>query len=141
MHEGMGKIVSLRRGGRDVAFHEEIGGAVIGAAGNVVRAGIGAVYGGPLSGLPGTKGPFGDPNKPPIEIVSGYSVNGNGCCPPGSQLACDPCTGQIYCKKTRRRRKRLLTCSDKADIAFITGTLGKGSLAQTAIASLLAKCG
>lgn len=49
--------------------------------------------------------------------------------------------GQLVLVKKRRRRKRLLTCSDKADIAFVTGTLGKGSLAQSAISSLLARCG
>ncbi len=69
------------------------------------------------------------------------SLNGDGVCPPGFTVAVDHCTGQIICKKTRRRRKRLLTCSDKADIAFLTGTLGKGQLAQTAISSLLSRCG
>ncbi len=73
----------------------------------------------------------------PIKITSGT----NDACPPGHHLAQDSCTGQIVCKKNRRRRKRMLTCSDKADIAFITGTLGKGQMAQTAIASLIAKCG
>ncbi len=74
-----------------------------------------------------------------IEIVP--SMDAQGRCPPGSAIARDACTGEIYCKKTRKRRKRLLTCGDKADIAFVIGTLGKGQIAQTAIASLLARCG
>ena len=39
----------------------------------------------------------------------------------------------------RRRRRKLLTASDKADIAFITGTLGKGEMGRTAIAALLSR--
>jgi len=61
--------------------------------------------------------------------------------PPGTKLEVDPATGEIRIVKRRRRRKRLLTCGDKADIAFLTGTLGKGQLAQGAITSLLSKCG
>ncbi len=41
---------------------------------------------------------------------------------------------------TRRRRKRMLTCSDKADIAFLKGQLGTGALGQSAISALLANC-
>ena len=39
----------------------------------------------------------------------------------------------------RRRRRKRLTASDKADIAFITGTLGKGEMGRTAIAALLSR--
>ncbi len=78
-------------------------------------------------------------SAPPIQINP--TMGSDGQCPPGSHIAVDKCSGMLYCAKNRKRRKRLLTCSDKADIAFITGTLGKGALAQTAIASLLAKCG
>lgn len=60
---------------------------------------------------------------------------------PGTKFEVDPATGEVKIIKRRRRRKRLLTCSDKADIAFVTGTLGKGSLASTAISSLLSRCG
>lgn len=41
--------------------------------------------------------------------------------------------------KRRSRRKRLLTCQDKADIAFLTGNLGKGQLASSAISSVLSR--
>lgn len=40
-------------------------------------------------------------------------------------------------KPRRRRRRRLLTCQDKADIAFLRGTLGGGQLGTAAITSLL----
>ncbi len=43
--------------------------------------------------------------------------------------------------KRRRRRKRLLTCSDKADIAFIQGTLGGGQMGRAAVSALLNRCG
>jgi len=39
----------------------------------------------------------------------------------------------------RRRRRRLLTTQDKADIAFIIGTMGKGQMATSAIAQLFAR--
>jgi hypothetical protein len=52
----------------------------------------------------------------------------------------NPITGEITEKPKRRRRRRLLTCSDRADIAFITGVLGKGQSGQAAIATLLARC-
>lgn len=60
---------------------------------------------------------------------------------PGTKFQVDPATGEITILKRRRRRKRLLTCGDKADIAFIRGTLGQGALAQGAITSLLNRCG
>lgn len=78
-------------------------------------------------------GPFGDPGLPPIRIMPGSAE--------AQKFEFDPLTGEVSLKKTRRRRRRLLTCSDKADIAFLTGTLGKGALAQTAITSVLARCG
>ncbi len=52
----------------------------------------------------------------------------------------DPCSGQLVEVKKRRRRRRLLTCGDKADIAFVTGTLGKGQTGAAAISTLLARC-
>jgi hypothetical protein len=49
--------------------------------------------------------------------------------------------GSGYGRKRRRRRK-LLTCSDKADIAFLHGQLGGGQLGRAAISSLLSRrCG
>ncbi len=74
------------------------------------------------------------------EVVD-RATRGDGVCAPGFHVVVDRCTGQIVCKPNKKRRKRLLSCSDKADIAFVVGTLGKGQLAQTAIASLIARCG
>ena len=72
---------------------------------------------------------------------SNGSVNGDPNCPPRDKYwKIDSCTGQLVPVTRRRRRKRLLSCSDKADLAFLVGTLGKGSIASTAISSLLAKC-
>ncbi len=42
-------------------------------------------------------------------------------------------------KKNRRRRRKLLTCGDKADIAFLYGQLGGGQLGRAAISSLLSR--
>ncbi len=40
----------------------------------------------------------------------------------------------------RKRRKRMLSCSDKADIAFLKGQLGGGELGKAVITSLIARC-
>lgn len=39
----------------------------------------------------------------------------------------------------RHRRKRLLTCGDKSDIAFLHGQLGSGALGKAAISALLSR--
>ena len=49
-------------------------------------------------------------------------------------------TGEVTERPRRRRRRRMLTCADRADISFITATLGKGSGGQQAIAQLLSRC-
>lgn len=41
--------------------------------------------------------------------------------------------------RKRRRRRKLLTCGDKADIAFLHGNLGGGQLGRAAISSLLSR--
>lgn len=64
-------------------------------------------------------------------------ASGNGCgpkCPPGFVWSLK----QGCCVKSRRRRRRMLTCSDKEDIAYLTATLGKGEMAKSAIGQLLA---
>lgn len=47
--------------------------------------------------------------------------------------------GELLKKRPKRRRRRLLTCSDKADIAFLHGQLGSGALGRSAISSLLSR--
>ncbi len=82
---------------------------------------------------------------PTVEIgpIGPLSPNGtaDGGLGPGARFRIDKCTGQLVLIKPRSRRKRLLTCQDKADIAFVTGTLGKGEMGKTAISSLLSRCG
>lgn len=51
----------------------------------------------------------------------------------------DPVTGEIKPKCKRRRRRRLLTASDKSDIAFLRGTLGGGELGRAAISAVLSR--
>ncbi len=65
----------------------------------------------------------------------------NGSVPSGPvTLKVDPVTGKVVrVPQKRRRRRRLLTCSDRADIAFITATLGKGQLASGAINAVLSR--
>ncbi len=55
-------------------------------------------------------------------------------CPPGYRM-----DRSGNCCKTRRRRRKLLTCGDKADIAFLHGQLGGGQLGRAAISALLAR--
>lgn len=56
--------------------------------------------------------------------------------PEGSKIGIDPTVGPA---RRRRRRRKLLTCGDKADIAFLHGQLGSGALGRSAISSLLAR--
>lgn len=87
-----------------------------------IRNEYNALLGNQIHAATGTNG--SDPNGPPRD----------------KYWKIDSCTGQLVPATRRRRRKRLLSCSDKADLAFLVGTLGKGSIASTAISSLLAKC-
>lgn len=57
----------------------------------------------------------------------------------GVRLEIDPKTGRIRKVRARRRRRRLLTATDKADIAFIVGQLGSGQLGRAAISALLSR--
>jgi len=52
----------------------------------------------------------------------------------------DPLTGEITPKKRRRRRRRMLTCADRADIAFVVGILGKGQAGSSAVTQLMSRC-
>lgn len=42
-------------------------------------------------------------------------------------------------QRRRRRRRKLLTCGDKADIAFLHGNLGGGQLGRSAISAVLSR--
>lgn len=67
--------------------------------------------------------------------IKGY-VQG-GTFPEGSPIDIVPTVGP----KRRRRRRKLLTCSDKSDIAYLVGQLGTGQLGRSAISSLLSRRG
>jgi len=124
----------------EMSVHEtDIGRAVIDVGGGLIRYAVGqgdrGVYRNQIATIP---------TGSDIDIVAGGSAGGApgaDVCAPGYHVAVDKCTGQLVCKKNRRRRKKMLTCSDKADIAFIIGQLGKGAGAQSAISAMLAKCG
>lgn len=55
-----------------------------------------------------------------------------------TKLVIDPQTGKIT-RQRRHRRRRLLTAQDKADIAFLRGTLGGGELGRAAITAALTR--
>lgn len=58
--------------------------------------------------------------------------------PEGADIVID----SQQCRPRRRRRRKLLTCGDKADIAFLYGQLGGGQLGRSAISALLSRrCG
>ena len=70
------------------------------------------------NGLPGEAGED-------MNIPKGYYVNDRG-----------------ELKKRRYRRRKLLTCGDKADIAFIVGQVGTGAMGKAAVSALLSRrCG
>lgn len=69
------------------------------------------------------------------KIFDKISGNGNGSTPQVAGVS------RTYSGR-RRRRRRLLTCSDKADIAYLVGQLGQGQLGKAAISALLSRrCG
>ncbi len=56
-----------------------------------------------------------------------------GGVPPAGYKVVNFCGKGVLRKIRRRRRKRLLTASDKADISYIVATTGKGQLAASLI--------
>ncbi len=131
---------ALRRKEGSPMIHEDIGnvvgavaGAVGSAVGSVMQTGLQRRVAGQARAntfvSQGRIDQMYDVAEKEVVVPSGYTV------------ATDPRTGELICKKTRKRRKRLLTCSDKADIAFLTGTLGKGQLGQAAVTAVLTRCG
>ncbi len=75
-----------------------------------------------------------------IDIVAGGANGQVNNCPDQSKRWKLDCFNQLVPVKTRRRRKRMLTCSDKADLAFLIGQLGKGAAGTSAVSALLSKC-
>jgi len=62
---------------------------------------------------------------------------------PDTEFDLDPLTGEVTQspeKRRRRRRRRMLTCADRADIAFVVGILGKGQAGSSAVTQLMSRC-
>ena len=113
---------------------------------------IGALGGGSV--VPTWSGGFGMPGVPAATVPSlPTSAQLNGAAPEVTGMPEGSCDGMIWSggvppkgykvvnscgvgvlrKVRRRRRKRLLTASDKADISYIVATTGKGQLAASLI--------
>ncbi len=121
-------------GGFGVPGLEGISPTVIAAGGAVLSAAIRALSSG---GGGGGKTAFQVGSD--IDIIS--NAEAAASCNGTSDKRFKLCNGVMVEVKRRRRRRRLLTCTDKVDIGFITGVLGKGSGGQSAISSMLARCG
>ncbi len=111
---------------------------IVDAAGALIRIVGSAIAGGGGGGGGGSTNLFD-----PIPMGADITITGSGSkCYPGQE--CQPgwhwSAKHGCCVKTRRRRKRMLTCTDKADIGFIMGTMGKSDMAKSAIAALIARC-
>ncbi len=116
--------------------------------GHVFRQAAGGVFG--TSVVPDYSGIFGmaddvpgvqvPPSVPaPVPVSGGLgpeSCEGmvwSGGTPPKGFKVVNYCGRGVLRKIKRRRRRRLLTASDKADIAAIIGLVGKGQMASSLI--------
>ncbi len=81
-------------------------------------------------------GPQTVPAPPPIVIDQGQPMVAQGNCPTRKTrtLTIDCATGQEV-KRTRRRRRRLLTSGDLGDLAQLQALVGKGSNAMSVAVS------
>jgi len=117
--------------------------------GHVFRQATGGLVG-ELFGGGGATAPFAAPNLPTsTELGNGTTTNvpvsgglGAGACdgmvwqggtPPKGYKVVNWCGMGVLRKVRRRRRRRILTASDKADISYIISTAGKGQLAASLI--------
>jgi len=134
-----------------MAIHGTRLGSYIGqAAGRAAMAGVGYVVGGVPGAIAGSVSGWPSSQLPNLSSVSGSTASGLGFM---TQVQRDTygmdtgevvvnADGEIVRARKRRRRRRLLTCGDKADIAFLHGQLGGGQLGRAAISSLLSRrCG
>ncbi len=117
--------------------------------GHVFRQATGGLVGS-LFGGGGASAPFSVPNFPtsdPVDTgnVAPSAVAGGlgpeacegmiwtGAAPPKGYKVVNWCGRGVLRKVRRRRRRRILTASDKADISYIISTAGKGQLAASLI--------
>ncbi len=117
--------------------------------GHLLRQGVGAFFpdgggfggggatgfGGPPSGLP-TSTELGAPVSQVTGGLGPEACEGmiwTGAAPPKGYKVVNWCGRGVLRKVRRRRRRRILTASDKADISYIISTAGKGQLAASLI--------
>ncbi len=120
--------------------------------GHVFRQATGSLVG-DLFGGGGATGFVGPANLPPASAIGNGGAAATTNVPVSGGLGVGACDGMIWTggtppkgykvvnwcgagvlrKVRRRRRKRILTASDKADISYIISTAGKGQLAASLI--------
>ena len=119
--------------------------------GHVFREAASGIVGGLLPGTTAPMVPFGMPGVPggvaelPTSTELDMPVTGGlgpescegmiwtGGAPPRGYKVVNWCGKGVLRKVRRRRRKRILTASDSADIATIVGLVGKGQMASALI--------
>ncbi len=117
--------------------------------GHVFRQATGGVVES-LFGGGGASSDFSVPNfptsgAPPVAVSAPPAIAGGlgpeacegmlwmGAAPPKGYKVVNWCGKGVLRKVRRRRRRRILTASDKADISYIISTAGKGQLAASLI--------
>ncbi len=117
--------------------------------GHLLRQGVGSLFD-PFFGGSGATGDFSVPNFPTSTVpgdptVATPAIAGGlgpeacegmvwtGAAPPKGYKVVNWCGRGVLRKVRRRRRRRILTASDKADISYIISTAGKGQLAASLI--------
>lgn len=114
-------------------FRQATGGLVENLFGG---AGAGGSYPDPLNPVS-----FVDPGGTvaPVAVTGGLGPEAcegmvwTGAAPPKGYKVVNWCGRGVLRKVRRRRRRRILTASDKADISYIVSTTGKGQLAASLI--------
>lgn len=136
----VGSLLKPRPEARKGMIHKRIGRLAGRAIGAMVGPGVPMGKGIMQPQYTQGEGSYFEPGTSNVQITSGVRVGAEGECPPGYSIALNKCSGELYCKKNRKRRKKMLTCGDRADIAFVVGQLGKGAAGQAAVSALLTRC-
>ena len=116
--------------------------------GHLLRTGIGSFFpggggfggGGSTGIVPGFVDPIQAAPVAAVPSISGglgpeacEGMIWTGAAPPPGYKVVNWCGKGVLRKVRRRRRRRILTASDKADISYIISTAGKGQLAASLI--------
>lgn len=127
-------------GGISLDYLTDIGGTQIdyitgNGADPVPTNGAAAMAGAAVSTATNGAGAIGTGASGVVRAAGTYPANGHYY-----KVHKDPLTGQWVWKPWKqRRRRRLLTASDKADVAFLIGQLGQGQMGRAAISALLSR--